>query len=256
MAKDGLDYFPLDCQLDDKLKLIEAEYGITGFAVVVRLFQRIYGGKGYYCEWSNEVALLFAREVGLGGSVVSQILEASIRRGIFSKELFDKCEILTSHGIQKRYLEAVSRRQKVEIEKSYLLVDADNLSKNVYISSKNVYRNDKNVDISQQSKVKESKGKYIKDSRFAPPTADEVRAYCSERNNSVDAERFIDFYQSKGWKVGNQPMKDWKAAVRTWEKRDIQPVKSKPNKFNDYPQRTYTASDYQEIERKLINKGL
>lgn len=57
--------------------------------------------------------------------------------------------------------------------------------------------------------------------RFSPPTIEEVRSYCKERNNSVDAEQFIDFYASKGWKVGNTPMKDWKAAVRTWEKRDF-----------------------------------
>ena len=59
--------------------------------------------------------------------------------------------------------------------------------------------------------------------RFTPPTADEVRAYCQERGNNVDAERFVDFYASKGWKVGAQPMKDWKAAVRTWEAREDKP---------------------------------
>ena len=56
--------------------------------------------------------------------------------------------------------------------------------------------------------------------RFTPPTLDEVLAYCDERQNNVDAERFIDFYEAKGWKVGNQPMKDWRAAVRTWERND------------------------------------
>ena len=56
--------------------------------------------------------------------------------------------------------------------------------------------------------------------RFTPPTVEDVRAYCKERGNAVDPERFVDFYASKGWRVGNQPMKDWKAAVRTWEKRD------------------------------------
>lgn len=55
--------------------------------------------------------------------------------------------------------------------------------------------------------------------RFAPPSVEEVRAYCDERNNGIDADEFVDFYTAKGWKVGNQPMKDWKAAVRTWEKR-------------------------------------
>lgn len=56
--------------------------------------------------------------------------------------------------------------------------------------------------------------------RFVKPTVEEVRAYCKERNNNVDADKFITHYQSNGWKVGKTPMKDWKAAVRTWEKND------------------------------------
>ncbi len=54
--------------------------------------------------------------------------------------------------------------------------------------------------------------------RFVPPTVEEVRAYCQERHNSVDPERFVDFYTTKGWMVGKNRMKDWRAAVRTWEK--------------------------------------
>ena len=56
--------------------------------------------------------------------------------------------------------------------------------------------------------------------RFTPPTVEDVAAYCRERGNSVDAQRFVDFYASKGWKVGNAGMKDWHAAVRNWERRD------------------------------------
>ena len=55
-------------------------------------------------------------------------------------------------------------------------------------------------------------------SRFCPPTLEEIMNYCEERKNLVDAERFFDFYSSKGWMVGKNKMKDWKAAVRTWEK--------------------------------------
>lgn len=56
--------------------------------------------------------------------------------------------------------------------------------------------------------------------RFRPPTVEEVEAYCFERNNKVDAERFVDYYTANGWKVGKNPMKDWKAAVRNWERKD------------------------------------
>lgn len=55
--------------------------------------------------------------------------------------------------------------------------------------------------------------------RFEKPTAEEVAAYCAERKNGLDARAFFDFYESKGWKVGNQRMKDWRACVRTWERR-------------------------------------
>jgi len=56
-------------------------------------------------------------------------------------------------------------------------------------------------------------------SRFVPPTVDEVRAYCASRRNGIDAEAFVAYYESKGWRIGNAPMRSWKAAVITWEKR-------------------------------------
>ena len=59
-----------------------------------------------------------------------------------------------------------------------------------------------------------------KTSRFIKPTVEQVKAYCRERSNGVDAERFVDHYESNGWRVGKSPMKDWQAAVRTWERRD------------------------------------
>lgn len=55
--------------------------------------------------------------------------------------------------------------------------------------------------------------------RFRKPSVEEVRAYCQERHNTVDAEQFVDYYESKGWRVGRNPMKDWKACVRTWERK-------------------------------------
>lgn len=63
---------------------------------------------------------------------------------------------------------------------------------------------------------------------FVPPSQDEVAQYCRERNNKVDASAFVDFYSSKGWLVGSSKMKDWKAAVRTWEKRESSNSVTKP----------------------------
>ena len=80
-------------------------------------------------------------------------------------------------------------------------------------------------------------------SRFVPPTLDEVRAYCNERNNLVDPEAFIAFYQSNGWKVGKNPMKNWKSAIITWEKNDknksssMSSTKNKPGSAMDYIRR-------------------
>lgn len=90
--------------------------------------------------------------------------------------------------------------------------------------------------------------------RFVPPTVEQVKKYCTERGNSIDAEGFVDFYTSKGWKVGNNPMKDWKAAVRNWERMDKQrnkasPKQAKPNKFSNFEQRKYDFADY---ERRLL----
>lgn len=59
-----------------------------------------------------------------------------------------------------------------------------------------------------------------KTKRFKPPAVEDVRAYCKERNNNVDAQQFVDFYEAKGWMLGKNKMKDWKAAVRTWERND------------------------------------
>lgn len=65
-----------------------------------------------------------------------------------------------------------------------------------------------------------------KGTRFTPPSVDEVNDYCNQRNNLVDPQTFIDFYQAKGWMVGKNKMKDWKACVRTWETNRKQ--RSKP----------------------------
>ncbi|MFQ9515370.1 MAG: DUF4373 domain-containing protein [Eubacterium sp.] len=158
--KAGLDYFELDCQLEEKIRLIQAEFGLKGFAVVVKLYQKIYGGFGYYCEWSEDSLLLFMSENGLPSdnkNLISEIVSACIRRKIFSEELFNKFNILTSEGVQKRYLNATSRREIVELKKEYLLLSVGKNNKNVVINSINVFNNTKNVNRNSQSKEEKSR---------------------------------------------------------------------------------------------------
>lgn len=192
----GIPFVPLDCQLDEKFDYIEAEFGLIGFAVVVKLFQRIYGGHGYYCEWNNRVALLFAHKIGAGGDVVREIASAAIREDIFSKEMFEKYGILTSRGIQRRFADVAKRRKEIFDKPEYVLLDYVQNSSDVDNSGENVCNSSENVCNPTTSKVKGSKGKECngKESRTAAPPAP-----LPDRNSLVRkyGERAVSQYELK-----------------------------------------------------------
>lgn len=122
----------------------------------------------------------------------------------------------------------------------------------------------KDKDKEKDKDIKETpiNGSKEKTTRFTPPTVEEVAAYCKERNNNVDAEMFVAFYASKGWKVGNTPMRDWKKCIITWEKREGVRASPKPAKTvvaQQYEQRDYSDDDTAdlfaaEVERKIREK--
>lgn len=109
--------------------------------------------------------------------------------------------------------------------------------------------------------LKENTLKGVKEKRFAPPTVEDVNAYCREKGYSVDAERFVDFYESKGWMVGKNRMKDWKAAVRNWNRSQRQELTAEagkrqekaaaPNRFHNFQERDY---DFSELQKALVNR--
>lgn len=88
---------------------------------------------------------------------------------------------------------------------------------------------------------------------FVKPSLDEIKVYCSSRQNGVDPAAFYDFYESKGWKVGSQSMKDWKAAVRTWERRETS--KKKTTGFDYADQRHYTEDEYKRIRLAAMRRS-
>ena len=131
MSKVGIDSFLLDCHTNDNLAEIEAAYGVKGFAVVIRLWQKIYSEKGYYCEWSDRSPLLFLAKWFGGNSevdlkLINDVVSIAIKNGIFDKEIYGKYSVLTSEGIQNRYFDVVKRRNEVEVIEEYLLIDVEN----------------------------------------------------------------------------------------------------------------------------------
>ena len=87
--------------------------------------------------------------------------------------------------------------------------------------TQNKFRDNSNININNTNLTDSNKK-----ARFKKPSVDDIVDYCKERNNNIDAEAFIDFYESKDWKIGKNKMKDWKAAVRTWERREAKKPKS------------------------------
>lgn len=157
--KVGLDYFELDCQMEEKVRLIQAEYGLKGFAVFVKLLQKIYGERGYYCEWTQDSELLFMSENGLDSGclqLLREIVSACIRRNIFSERLYKEYGILTSSGVQKQYLKATVKREVVDLKKEYLLISVPKNRTNVVINSISSTGNSINDGINSHSRVEKS----------------------------------------------------------------------------------------------------
>ena len=110
-----------------------------------------------------------------------------------------------------------------------------------------------NNNIKEYKKEKEYKETISKDivkKVFTKPTIDEIADYCNQRNNNVDAERFYNFYESKGWMVGSNKMKDWKACVRTWEQR--QPKEKLPEWFDkDFKENERSEEDERQLQELI-----
>ena len=146
-VKQGLDYFPMDVTTDDKFELIEAKYGIEGFGIIIKLFQKIYK-EGCYLEWTEEKLLIFKKNINVDINTINAVINDAIVYKIFDSDIYKKYKVLTSSGIQKRFFTACDRRKSVDLNKNFIIVD---------INSINVDINWINDDISTQSKVKESK---------------------------------------------------------------------------------------------------
>lgn len=162
--KKGLDYFPLDVDFfdDEKIEAIQGEFGINGEIVAVKLLCEIYRGNGYYAKWDELFKMrLLKRLPGLTPDFIEAVINRMVQWGFFNKSYFEASKILTSKGIQERFLLAAKRREENQIS----VYDCINPPENIV----NVYNNHPedgvSVDISTQSKVKEIKEKEIKENQ-------------------------------------------------------------------------------------------
>lgn len=133
---------------------------------------------------------------------------------------FESGVIVIKHWRMNNYLQNDRHKDTTYLEE---LATLDIDDKGAYTEKKEMYTECiQTVYTGKDSIGKDSKDKVRlgNNMRFAPPTIQDVKAYCIERGNEVDPERFIDFYESKGWMVGKNKMKDWKAAVRNWERKE------------------------------------
>jgi len=175
--KKSLSYFPFDVDFfsDDKIQLVSARFGIKGEIVAIKLLCKIYSTNGYYYQWGEDEALLFAKGVGDGcqHSLVNDIVHELVKRGFFDRSIFDRFKILTSNGIQQRYL-TICKQLKREVEiidnlnctSMFLLKKSLETNNSGIIQEKPPNIPEKTEEIPEentQKKRKEKKGKEMKE---------------------------------------------------------------------------------------------
>ncbi len=286
-SKIGLDYFELDCHMEEKVELIEAEFGLKGFAIIVKLYQSIYSGFGYYCEWTPDISLLWARRLGVshGGdsgnldtadktsslpgfpnNLINNVVAASIKRNIFSEKLFNQYHILTSSGVQKRYLNATSKREKVEMKKEYLLLSDGKISNNVVINPISDGINSISDVRNEQSREKKSKEEKRRinssctelDKPASEPVIELIlndKSFYSVCQNDVDEWKMLypavdvmqELRKMKGWCDSNPAKRKTRRGIKrfinSWLSRQQDKGRTSDNRqvknqFNNYQQST------------------
>lgn len=246
--KKGLDYFSVDVQFSDSVKLIQAEFGLVGIGCIIKLWQKIYGDKGYYTKWDDDVALVFAQDCKTGANVVKEVVSACLRRGIFDREMFDRYGILTSEGIQERYASAVERRVLKKIDGRYLLIAMP--SNWIYVDKNSIYvdGNAENVDKNTQSKVKQSKVKESKVKEREDAHAEDGKeifgCFGNVRMSADDHERLVSMFGEKvaGELIDNLSRKlkskgykyeDHYATILIWAQKDgVKPITEASGSFD------------------------
>jgi hypothetical protein len=228
--KTGLDYFPMDCNIDDNLELIEAEHGLQGFAIVIKLWQKIYSS-GYFIQWDADEVLLFSKKVNSEITLINSVINSCFKRKIFDEKLHKEYKVLTSSGIQKRFILACSqsKRTSICVIKEFILVSSEFTR---FISEETPI----NSIFSTQRKVYKSKEEETKE-RIAAKAAElekkksdflhSLTPFSQKHNGIYPPEmlkNFFDYWTEKnpsGTLMRFQQQKTWETHLRlaTWSRK-------------------------------------
>ena len=235
LTKQGIDYFPLDVQFDDKSELYLIEKEAVGLAVMITLWQIIYQNEGYFINNSGDLHLLIKRRINVNINDINDCINAMLKRGILDARLYEKHGILTSKAIQKRYFDAAKRKKEVRVIRAFIVTNLDSYTNliNVDINNIDVDINGINVGGNATKEEEEEEGKEDRTplppnpkkkapvKKFQPPTQDEVVAYFESNGYSADAAvRAYRYYDAGNWKdaKGSQ-VRNWKQKmVGNWFK--------------------------------------
>ncbi len=219
----GLKYFPFDSNIfsDRKIKRLLRTFGTKGFTVYAFLLCEIYRDEGYFMEWDDDVAFDVSDAiVGTSEDLIKSVVNSCFDWKLFDKEIYDLHGVLTSSGIQKRYLKATTRRT-VQVEK-YLIIESvneDNETKTGDI----VTETQKNDSESTQSKVKKSK---VKENTPLPP----LEKKPSKRKKRVQPDALQFPFTSPDF------LNAWNGLVQTpkWRKKEHSALQLALNKLSRY----------------------
>ena len=162
--------------------------------------------------------------------------------------IFSMIKLKLDEDAEKYEETCEKRRQAIQSRWNNKENDTHNIQTdtNVIQMNTNVIQMNTDTDTDTDTDTYNIKKENIKEKRFTPPTVEEVRDYCRERNNNVDPVTFVDFYTAKGWCVGKNKMKDWKACVRTWER-------NRDKKQNNNSELIKSNYDFDSLKKEIHN---
>lgn len=237
----GADYFShdIDMRNDIKVKALRRKFSHTGYAVWCFMLEYLTDCTNFEFDYNEVSQELLASDFDVPVAELREIIDYSVKIGLLQHEdgkIFSaahKRRFVRMLEVRQRRAEAARRNgrkggnpnfKKGQPNPYYRTTESvmeDNPNITQEITEDNPIVEQSNVEYSRVKKQKESpKGEKKTASRFSAPTVDEVRAYAQEKGYNIDPEHFVDYYTSNGWRVGRNPMKDWRATVRTWASRD------------------------------------